>query len=65
MKSRVMTQNSMERSEVKWDGERFWLFQALRDQKSKIIIWNPVEALALAEFIIETLKGEKANAKTL
>ena len=67
MTYRVMTLNSVERIEAKWDGvwKRFALVQTLQrnPHNAKVTILNPAEAQVLAEFIIETLKGEKATVK--
>ena len=61
MGNRVITLNSVERLEAKWDGERFALVQTLQRSPhvAKVFILSPAEAQALAEFIKENAKGKK------
>lgn len=55
---KVITDNTEERIQIGWDGERFIFFQMTKSNpvwKAKIIILNPKEAKEMADFI----RGEK------
>lgn len=49
MKEKVLTDNSVGKLTVRWDGERFALIER-EGSKSKVIILNPKEMLGLIQF---------------
>jgi len=55
MIEKILTDNSVEKQVAKWDGERFALVTAYKEEarQTKVIFLSPVETIHLLKFLQE------------
>jgi len=62
MTTQIITDNSAERIEVKWDGVRYSIVRHnLVGGAVRVIMLSPVEAWQLAKFILENRQWDKID----